>query len=74
MSDVPDEFPDDLYLMIGSGDLELGKARVDSLISGIHLPDCPECYGSPEAINEPPPKKLSREFIWEKYLMWKELA
>lgn len=64
---VPDVFPDALYNMVGNGDIELGRQRVDSLISGVHLPDCPNCHGSPEAINEPPPSKLTREFIWEQY-------
>ena len=70
MSDVPEVFPDDLFFKIGDGDLELGKLRVNSLLTGVHLLDCPNCHGSPEAINEPPPTKLSREFLWAKYQEW----
>jgi len=70
MTKCPDTFPDDLFIKIGNGDLELGKLRVEALITGIHLPDCPNCHGSPEAINEPAPIKLTREFIWQKMEEW----
>lgn len=63
----PDVFPDDLFITMGAGDLELGKLRVESLITGVHLLDCPDCHGSPEAIFGTPPRKLSREFIWDVY-------
>lgn len=65
----PDVFPDDLFIKIGAGDLELGKLRVESLITGVHLSDCPDCLG----ISIFPPRKLTREFIWNFHLSMETL-
>ncbi len=67
MLKAPPIFPATLYLDIGAGDLELGKKRVQSLITGEHLDDCPACHGNSKLRARP----LSRDEIWTIWLRGK---